>query len=162
MALRSNPARLLGIERLGSIPRTGRQRSSAGGSVRGGAARGSLEFTVLGARGLIQLGFGSGVIYAACMIHLRTQIMGSELGTVCAAAGAVLRGGAHRRAACRVFWGSGACAKGAGSARRAKAKRNKGCAGLGYTAEVPPWRSCGEGHRRVVFGHLGCAMGPRT
>jgi hypothetical protein len=61
---------------------------------RGGAAQGSPDLTVNGAPG-VKLGS------ASCVIFLGLKQVSGCSGLACAAAGAVLHGGAHRRAAFR-------------------------------------------------------------
>ena len=65
-------------------------------------------------RGSFRPVLGSGVVSAACVIHLGSKRGSGLLGAACAAKGAGLRGGARRRAACRPFQSWVECARGSG------------------------------------------------
>jgi len=66
--------------------------------LRGGATRGSPEFAFPALRGLNRLVFGSRGYYASRVIHQRVEPGSGMIGVACAAKGAELCGGAHRRA----------------------------------------------------------------
>ena len=65
-------------------------------------------------RGSFRLVLGSGVVSAACVIHLGSKRGSGLLLAACAAKGAGLRGGARRRAARRPFQSWVECARGLG------------------------------------------------
>ena len=80
----------------------------------------SPELTKMALSGSIQRGFGSGRIYASCVIHLCTQVGETELGMACAVAVAGLRGGARQRTRIRAMPGSVWGANGTASTREVR------------------------------------------
>jgi hypothetical protein len=90
-----------GLDGLGQLGARGGGAVTPATKSHGGAARGSLDFTINGALGSNQAGLGSVVISVTRVIHLGHFRASGVLMVARAAAEASLRGGARRRA---VFW----------------------------------------------------------